>query len=596
MADHVNGSFCMKESTKKYLKEGLMLRVFGIGTKAGIAVILFSAALIFAAVKQGAYIHMLSEISGNIQGDYMIDRILARTLDQEICEDVFERGRKIYDSIPEDTRKDPLDPGYLSNFDELDLGEKYLDLQQQLMEVRDECAVDWIALAIIDEETDRIIYLLDSTVGDDDSFSAGYWQYRSDLINTVFDVGDSFQIDFQNTEYMGIMDNLLNSSDPEMKKFCTYAPFYHKDTGETIGYIGIGESWGVYEQDMASFMAAFVLILSIISVLIIIVITVITRQWLVKPIRRLTKATREYGRSGEKDSNKKFFANLKVRSHDEIRILAQSMSDMEEDLSNYMDNLTTMTAEKERMSTELDVAEKIQKSMLPVSLVGYEGPKDFELSSYIKPAKEVAGDFYDYFVIDEDRLGLTVADVSGKGMPAALFMVVAKNLIKNLAMSGLTASEVIASANKQLCDNNSETMFATVWFAIYSVSGHSLKYVNAGHENPIIYRAAAGSYEIIEDEHDVVLGFDPDLTYNEIELKLEPGDRLLQYTDGIPEATTSDERMYGMAKMLEFLNSHKELSGFRLLEEFKRDVDGFVGEAPQFDDITMLLLEINKTV
>ena len=205
------------------------------------------------------------------------------------------------------------------------------------------------------------------------------------------------------------------------------------------------------------------------------------------------------------------------------------------------------------------------------------------------PAKEVGGDFYDFFLVDEDHLAMVVADVSGKGVPAALFMVIAKTLIKNRAQMGDSPSEVLRNVNNQLCEGNDAELFVTVWMGIMEIStGHGWA-VNAGHEHPVL-RRAGGDFELVQYRHSPAVAVMPGINFKQHEFQLDPGDTLFVYSDGVPEATSAQEELFGNERMLQALNKHKDLKPQELLNTMHKDIDDFVGEAPQFDDITMLMM------
>ena len=207
------------------------------------------------------------------------------------------------------------------------------------------------------------------------------------------------------------------------------------------------------------------------------------------------------------------------------------------------------------------------------------------------PAKEVGGDFYDFFLIDEDHLVMVMADVSGKGVPAALFMVIAKTLIKNSAQTGLSPKEVLERVNNQLCENNEAEMFVTVWLGIYEISSGRLLAANAGHEYPVMKRVGK-DFELLKDRHGFVLAGMEGSRYKEYELVLAPGDKVFLYTDGVPEATNAANELFGTDRMMEALNQSKDSNCAELLKKVHDCIDEFVGAAPQFDDITMLCLEV----
>lgn len=276
---------------------------------------------------------------------------------------------------------------------------------------------------------------------------------------------------------------------------------------------------------------------------------------------------------------------------DEIGSLAENFAGMIRSLHQYMSELNRVTAEKERIGAELDVAKNIQASMLPCIFPAFPGRKEFDIYASMKPAKEVGGDFYDFFLVDEDHLVLIMADVSGKGVPAALFMVIAKTLLKNCAQTGMMPGAVLEKVNNQLCENNDAQMFVTVWMGILEISTGKMVCANAGHDQPAVMHRD-GDFKLVQDVHGFVLAGMEDMTYKEYGITLEAGDKLYLYTDGVPEAVNKSGEFYGMDRMVRSLNRNKEKSPEELLEAMKQDIREFSGEAEQFDDITMLAAEI----
>ena len=205
------------------------------------------------------------------------------------------------------------------------------------------------------------------------------------------------------------------------------------------------------------------------------------------------------------------------------------------------------------------------------------------------PAKEVGGDFYDFFLVDDDHLAVVVADVSGKGIPAALFMVIAKTLIKDHAQRGTSPDVVFTEVNRLLCEANDEGMFVTAWLGVLELSTGHLSYVNAGH-NPPLLRRAGGGYDYLRTRSGFVLAGVEETRYRSCSLELAPGDALFLYTDGVTEATDAEKQLYGEERLAAALNSHKDYAPKELLSAVRDDVEAFVGQAPQFDDITVLSL------
>lgn len=276
-----------------------------------------------------------------------------------------------------------------------------------------------------------------------------------------------------------------------------------------------------------------------------------------------------------------------IKTHDEIQVLAENLLKLEIGINDYIDNLTKVTAEKERIGAELNVATQIQADMLPRIFPAFPERNEFDLHASMDPAKEVGGDFYDFFLIDDNHIGLVMADVSGKGVPAALFMVIAKTLIKNQAQTGGSPSEVLAYVNEQLCEGNDAELFVTVWLGIIEISTGKGLAANAGHEHPVI-RHAGGEYELVKYRHSPAVATMEGIRFREHEFELNPGDSLFVYTDGVPEATNSNDELFGTDRMLAALNRNPEASPKEILKTVKDDISEFVGEASQFDDITML--------
>ena len=315
---------------------------------------------------------------------------------------------------------------------------------------------------------------------------------------------------------------------------------------------------------------------------------VFVRKIVINPVGRLTDFTQEITRTNDFENQR-----IKIKTGDEIESLSHAFNFMLSELENYIDNLSKVTAEKERIGAELDVARHIQASMLPSIFPPFPNRDEFDIYASMTPAKEVGGDFYDFFLVDEDPLAMVIADVSGKGVPAAMFMMISKTLLKSAAQSGLSPKAILEKVNNQLCENNDAEMFVTVWIGILEISTGKLVCANAGHEYPAIMRRG-GSFELYKDKHGFVLAGMEGSKYREYELVLSAGDRLFVYTDGVAEATDSNNNLYGTDRMIDALNKAKDLSSRELLESLHKDIDSFVGLADQFDDITMLSIQIKQ--
>ena len=281
---------------------------------------------------------------------------------------------------------------------------------------------------------------------------------------------------------------------------------------------------------------------------------------------------------------------IKISSNDELGQLAQVFNKMTSDLKKSIEENVRERAEKERIGAELNVAKEIQASMLPCIFPPFPDRTEFDIFASMLPAKEVGGDFYDFFFIDRDNLAVVIADVSGKGVPAALFMVITKTLIKNCSFCK-SPKAVFDSVNKKLCENNETGMFVTSFAGIYNIPTGRFAYVNAGHNPPLVKKHGKG-YEFLKSEPCLVLAFLKDAKYREDEIFLEPGDTIYLYTDGVTEAMNHDKDMFGETRLLASLNQYKDSPPHDLLYAVKREVDKFTDGAEQADDITMLAINI----
>ena len=305
---------------------------------------------------------------------------------------------------------------------------------------------------------------------------------------------------------------------------------------------------------------------------------------IVTPLNTITK--RIAALSG---SNLEFKMEDAFRTEDEIEVLAQAFANLSHKTAMYLDEVRSVTAEKERISTELHMANQIQESMLPSIFPAFPERREFDIYATMDPAREVGGDFYDFFLIDEDHLCMVIADVSGKGVPAALFMMISKIIIQSCAMLGRSAGEILTKTNEALCSNNRMEMFVTVWLGILEISTGRITAANAGHEYPVLKKD--GRFELFKDRHGLVIGGIDGINYKEYEFRMEPGDKIFVYTDGVAEAMNSDKELFGTDRLVEALNSDSGAKPQKILRNVRAAVDDFVGDAEQFDDLTMLCME-----
>lgn len=285
--------------------------------------------------------------------------------------------------------------------------------------------------------------------------------------------------------------------------------------------------------------------------------------------------------------NRQFKMEDIYRTGDEIEVLAESFAKQSARTMLYIEQIKSVTAEKERIVAELNMASRIQASQLPRLFPPFPNRKEFTLYASMTPAKEVGGDFYDFFMIDNDHIAFVMADVSGKGAPAALMMMVARVLIKSSLQNGKSPEEVLESVNNQLCEDNEEDFFVTVWLGVLEISTGKGLAVNAGHEHPVL-RRAGGNFELVVYRHSMPIATMSGIRFKQHEFQLNPGDSFFVYTDGVAEATNEENELFGTERMLDALNREPDAQPEQILANVMHDINSFVDGAEQFDDITML--------
>ncbi len=361
--------------------------------------------------------------------------------------------------------------------------------------------------------------------------------------------------------------------------------------------ISAGEAITGKTNDLTNAMDSQITTITIVTVIAILILLAVVSVSGVKlsgrfiqPIHELADGVREIA-SGNLDKK------LEIHTGDEIEHLSVCFNAMTDELKTYMNNLTKITAEKERIATELDVAKNIQISMLPREFPAFPDHKEFDIHASMNAAKEVGGDFYDFYLLDENHLVVTIADVSGKGIPAALFMMISKTILKNFSMTMINPDDfaaVMTLTNNQLCQNNDAMMFVTVFMGMLDLQTGEFTFVNGGHNPPVVYHKATDTYEYIKVKKNFVLGGMEDIDYMQQSIKLEKGDLIYMYTDGVTEALNKEEELYGEERLINCLKRFDQnLSMEELLKFVRADVNKHVNGADQSDDITMLALRRN---
>ncbi|WP_051525951.1 SpoIIE family protein phosphatase [Butyrivibrio proteoclasticus] len=493
------------------------------------------------------------------------------TLDKDTTKALIDEVMSIYGSVDnkvgtEDMGTDAYDQ-YISNFASVSTSSSFVQIQNQLDNIRSVNFAKSIYIICIDPVLKNTVYIADSS---DEPCSPGDFDTLLEINYSILDNPDAgFDPYTTNTTEYGW---LVSAGSP-----------IYDEAGNVIAYSFVDLSMVDIKRAIANFLIILFVVSLIAAAIICALQIIMSQKTIVSPINILSKAAIAYGNHEEEE----IFSKVNIHTGDEIENLSDAMKRMEQDIKDYIANLTAVTAERERMGAELNVATKIQADMLPKIFPKFSDKKEYDVFASMNPAKEVGGDFYDVFEIDDSHLGLVVADVSGKGVPAALFMVIAKTLIKNRALLGGSPSEVLEYANNQLCEGNEAGYFVTVWFAILNIKTGKGVAANAGHEHPAI-RRAGGEFELSIYKHSMAVATLEGLKFKEHEFELGHGDVLFCYTDGVTEATDANNELFGNDRLIEALNNAPDENMGSLCEGVKKSIDDFVGEAPQFDDITML--------
>ncbi|PKG32378.1 SpoIIE family protein phosphatase, partial [Methanoregula sp.] len=322
-------------------------------------------------------------------------------------------------------------------------------------------------------------------------------------------------------------------------------------------------------------------LLFVVLIIVVIVLTIVFSRFLTGPLLKLQRGAEEIGQG-----NLEY--RVEVETRDEFGSLARSFNTMAADLREYISTLKRTTAEKERMLKELEIAKGIQQSFLPESAPTLPG---FDLAGYNLPALEVGGDFYDFIPLDSDHYGLVIADVSGKGVPAALFMALSRTLIRASATSVEDPVRSIREANRHIFADSKTSMFVTLFYAVLDCKEKSLMFVNAGHNPPLYLGAGTASVRLLNAEG-IALGVLDEIELKSVSIPLQPGDVVVLYTDGVTEAMNAKDDEYGIERLMKCVEETKALPSQEIINAIVREVVAFAGTHPQHDDITVMVLKV----
>ena len=502
------------------------------------------------------------------------------TIVNEIDPTVYGREvLKIYKSLSDEERAGVGTKEYYEKFRKVTQDKGYKRLKYLLSDYLETGLVDDIYYGVYDEETCSLIYIADPAKGDDACHAGHAEKVPAREVRKFISLETDSDIayDLGNTKEYGIMATSGVRVTGKDKK--------------QVGFILADNNLNTFITQIKWLLINYTLTMVLLIAILGTYLMHHMRKSVVDPINSIAEAAKSYAsdKKAHRES-KDHFSSLGIKTGDEIENLSLAMVDMEKDLNDYEKNLAKVTSEKEKIAVELDLAEKIQRDTLPSIFPPFPDRTDFDIYASMDPAKEVGGDFYDFFLIDDTHVAFEIADVSGKGIPAALFMMVVKSMLQNDVMEGMSPAAALTNINDRICQNEHEGMFVTVWLGVLDLKSGELKAANAGHEYPAI-RHAGGEYEIYRDRHSFVIGGMEGIQYKEYELTLEPGSKIFLYTDGVTEAIDKNNEMFGLDRMIEALNTVKDGDVTETLEEVKVSVDDFVGGEEQFDDMTMLCFD-----
>lgn len=549
--------------------------------------ILFGALIFMLLLSQVELALHIYAIMGNYKSEAVHEGSFAVSLiDPEYLEKIFAETKANYAAAPEELRLEQFTDAYRIHCATL-LDEQYMAAREILVKCREQTGMRNIQMEFYDPEHYRMVVVLDGDTPDN-AYLPGQWlsdEGAGEIENPqeiayIMDsdwympVGYGAVSGWTATEYMALTDT----------------------KGNEIGYLVMNIDINEFSTRLSAFLVVYIPTLLVVLILTAAWISQALRKRIISPVNKLAAAAREYTRRDKELETpaESYFADLEINTGDEIEELWESMADMERDMTKTLSRVRTVTAEREHLrqeraliEVELDIARDIQHAALPSVFPAFPERTEFDLFAAMTPAREVGGDFYDFFLLDHDHLGMAIADVSGKGIPAALFMMISKQELKNRALAGGTPAEVLAHVNNHLCENNPYEMFVTIWFGILTISTGEVIACSAGHEYPAM-TDENGTYTLFEDPHGLVCGAMPDMLYEDYTFTMPKGSKFFVYTDGVVEAHNVEDELFGFERTVEELNKVRTETPEKTVEHLLKCVHDFEDGRDQFDDITML--------
>lgn len=517
---------------------------------------------------------------------------------QQLAESCHEVFCSIEDPVTEfETDRET----YLSHFLEIQRSDLYQDVWQTLNKERRPTGVTALDYVLIYPDLNIGIYVMDAS--DVNVLPCGeLFSLQQPIYYTCQRLG----IDMTGTEDLFRKSLAIYGQEPgrDFDGFISYSTTYQEvwtdgravfvDTTKGIyGYMMADIPVNEVKVRVAVYLIEVAIVSAILTIVICLFVSRLTQADIAEPIGEISAKADQFVESYELRAGTRYETHIFEEIHaemisvSELYELSRSLQSMEMEMNTYLRDLDTMINDRARINAELDIATQIQMTMLPSVFPAFPDRDEFDLYASMKPAREVGGDFYDFFLVDDDHLALVMADVSGKGIPAALFMTVSRSAIRNRTEQGGTPAEIMQSVNDSLCEQNMMDMFVTVWLGILTISTGEIIASSAGHEYPALC-GSDGQYVLMKDKHSLPCGTMKGIKYSEYTLTLPSGGRLFLYTDGVPESTDLNDILFGTDRMIEALNSIPAESPQDTIERVHQAIDRFVGKAEQFDDTTML--------
>lgn len=489
-----------------------------------------------------------------------------------------DKVKEIYYNTPEEIRKDQYSANYRDLYISL-LNEDYLDARYYLYKCREYTWIHNVVLAFYDEEYRRLVCIVDGNTNDEALLPGQWLSTDAGEVDDIYTIRKTAASDW----YMPIGYGKVSGWNST-----NYIPIYD-DNNEVMGYACVNIPLNALFTQVLVFLQIYVPTMLVILAIYIYFGFKYLDNRLLNNINKLSGAAAKYSNvdNVKIEESTSYFKDLNIYTEDEFQDLWETMVNMENDISLAMKQVKESASKEARISTELEVAKKIQMDALPSVFPAFPDRTDFDIYANMMPAKEISGDFYDFFMIDDYHLGLAIADVSGKGVPAALFMMISKKLLRIRTMGGGKPSEILASLNDRLCEGNTETMFVTVWLGILDTRTGEVIAANAGHEFPFI-TDEAGQFRLFKDPHGLMCGAFENMSYVDYTIQIPKGGKLFVYTDGVAEAQDKDEELFGLDRLEESLNKYSDATPREVIEGIHGEIAAFEKGTERFDDITML--------